>query len=81
VEPESSETTGVLPRRVRQSHLAPPLRRPSTHRHANEPDEADDFEEPSPESSRDLMSSLQQGWLRGREEEETGDPLDRWEES
>ncbi len=41
----------------------------------------DDFEEPSPELSRDLMASLQSGWLRGRiAEDEPGDldPRDEW---
>ncbi|GAA2400996.1 nitrate- and nitrite sensing domain-containing protein [Actinomadura vinacea] len=78
---ESSEVTGVLPKRVRRSHMSPRLR-DSAPRHAREPEEPDDFEEPSPELSRDLMASLQSGWRRGREDEdETNDPHGHWEES
>ncbi|TDC74227.1 hypothetical protein E1285_43640 [Actinomadura sp. 7K507] len=81
---EDSEATGRLPRRVRQRNLAPQLRRsrqaePARSERAGEPD--DDFEEPSPELSRDLMSSLQSGWLRGRDDEDetgTDDPRDGW---
>ena len=76
---ESSEVTGVLPQRVPQSHLAPQLRWPPP---ADERDELDDFEEPSPELSRDLMSSLQAGWLRGRDgDDETDDLYDEPEDS
>jgi signal transduction histidine kinase len=76
-EPESSEVTGRLPRRVRQRNLAPQLRRPPMHRHTDgEPEPEDDFDEPSPELSRDLMASLQSGWLRGRAAGETGDESD-----
>ncbi|XVQ14718.1 sensor histidine kinase [Spirillospora sp. CA-255316] len=95
-EPESSEVTGELPRRVRQQNLAPQLRgrpapRPAGHRPAPEPEKPpetgrgpaaeDDFEEPSPELSRDLMSSLQSGWQRGRDfddDPDDNDPLDEW---
>ncbi|TDC67050.1 histidine kinase, partial [Actinomadura sp. GC306] len=87
-EVEDSEVTGRLPRRVRQRALAPQLRRsrpaeaaPAEHA-AADPD--DDFDEPSPELSRDLMSSLQSGWLRGRDAEDTSgndDPRDEWGES
>ncbi|MFA1541759.1 sensor histidine kinase [Actinomadura monticuli] len=82
---EDSEVTGRLPRRVRQRNLAPQLRKRSVTRHsepAERPD--DDFEEPSPELSRDLMASLQSGWLRGRvADDEPGDldPRDEWGES
>ncbi|WP_165975392.1 sensor histidine kinase [Actinomadura rubrisoli] len=81
-EEESSEVTGKLPRRVRQRHLAPQLRKRSERGQAKEPEA--EFEEPSPELSRDLMASLQSGWLRGRDEgDETGDPAarDEWGES
>ncbi|MEW2360309.1 hypothetical protein AB0881_41630, partial [Spirillospora sp. NPDC029432] len=84
---ESSEVTGLLPKRVRQQSLAPQLReRPAPPGSgavpdggAREFDESDDLtgpgdpddlddldDEPSPELSRDLMSSLQSGWARGR---------------
>jgi hypothetical protein len=61
---ENSEITGVLPRRIRQKSLAPQLRRSRSQLDAADTD--DDFEEPDPEFSRDLMSSLQAGWARGR---------------
>ncbi|TDD28241.1 HAMP domain-containing protein [Actinomadura sp. KC06] len=83
---ESSEVTGRLPRRVRQSSLAPQLRRGPAPQRAEPAEVAapdDDFDEPSPELSRALMSSLQSGWLRGRvmddEPEEPG-PRDEWGE-
>ncbi|MEU4826816.1 nitrate- and nitrite sensing domain-containing protein [Actinomadura citrea] len=82
---EDSEVTGRLPRRVRQRSLAPQLRGRSAPRHAQPAAAAgeDDFEEPSPELSRDLMASLQSGWLRGRVDDEPGesDPRDEWGES
>jgi hypothetical protein len=82
---EDSEVTGRLPRRVRQRSLAPQLRERSAPRHAQPAAAAgeDDFEEPSPELSRDLMASLQSGWLRGRVDDEPGesDPRDEWGES
>ena len=79
---DSSELTGRLPRRVRQRSLAPQLRKRPEPAVAGEP--VDDFEEPSPELSRDLMSSLQSGWLRGRDtDDENGEPgtRDEWGES
>ncbi|MGI5200096.1 sensor histidine kinase [Spirillospora sp. CA-108201] len=82
---EDSEVTGRLPRRVRQRSLAPQLRGRPAPRHAQPAPAAadDDFEEPSPELSRDLMASLQSGWLRGRVGDEPGelDPRDEWGES
>ncbi|RFS84263.1 HAMP domain-containing protein [Actinomadura spongiicola] len=89
---ESSEVTGRLPKRVRQRNLAPQLRRGASPERAapaaaapngmtDGPD--DDFEEPSPELSRDLMSSLQSGWLRGRDVDDEQDdpgPRDEWDE-
>ncbi|MFB4314123.1 nitrate- and nitrite sensing domain-containing protein [Actinomadura sp. 21ATH] len=72
---ESSEITGRLPKRVRQQSLAPQLReRPAPPGAAAAvPREFDEFgdlddpdDEPTPELSRDLMSSLQSGWARGR---------------
>ncbi|WP_433462122.1 nitrate- and nitrite sensing domain-containing protein [Spirillospora sp. CA-128828] len=81
VEVEDSEVTGRLPRRVRQHSLAPQLRGRPAARHPRPAD--DDFDEPSPELSRDLMASLQSGWLRGRVDDEPGDldPRDEWGES
>ncbi|TYK44387.1 HAMP domain-containing protein [Actinomadura decatromicini] len=94
-EVESSEVTGRLPRRVRQKNLAPQLRKgsgsrradrqkpPAPTRPAGRGPTDDDFEEPVPELSRDLMSSLQSGWLRGRgDDDEPDDPgqLDEWGE-
>jgi signal transduction histidine kinase len=79
---EDSEVTGRLPRRVRQRHMAPQLRRPAAQPPAEPAD--DDFDEPSPELSRDLMASLQSGWLRGRVdggEPDDLDPRDEWGES
>jgi anti-sigma regulatory factor (Ser/Thr protein kinase) len=56
-----------LPRRVRQANLAPQLRRdappPETMR-------TDPATTRPPEEVRSLMSSLQQGWLRGRQDED-----------
>jgi signal transduction histidine kinase len=78
-ETENSEITGRLPRRQKQGHMAPQLRdRPVPPRHATPDfDDDDDFDEPSPELSRNLMSSLQSGWLRGRESDPNdNDPYD-----
>ena len=62
----SGPTYRGLPRRVRQASLAPQLRE-----HARTQPPADgaasaDLPLRSPEENRDLMSSLQHGWLRGR---------------
>ncbi|MFG1852680.1 nitrate- and nitrite sensing domain-containing protein [Actinomadura geliboluensis] len=82
---EDSEATGRLPRRVRQRNLAPQLRKRPLNGRPKEAAPADeDFEEPSPELSRDLMASLQSGWLRGRiADDEPGDlePRDEWGEA
>jgi signal transduction histidine kinase len=62
----SGPTYRGLPRRVRQASLAPQLRE---HARTQPPaDRAASANLPlrSPEENRDLMSSLQQGWLRGR---------------
>ncbi|MFD0899114.1 sensor histidine kinase [Actinomadura sediminis] len=81
---ESSEVTGRLPKRVRQRNLAPQLRRrpaPPDGGSADGGPVDDDFPEPSPELSRDLMSSLQSGWLRGRDEDDEPhdlEPRDEW---
>ncbi|WP_239136994.1 sensor histidine kinase, partial [Sphaerisporangium rufum] len=50
-----------LPVRVRQASLAPQLRRP-------EPGEPRDVTARSPEELMSLMSSMQQGWRRGRDD-------------
>jgi len=57
-----------LPRRVRQASLAPQLRAETPVRGPVGP--APMTTRP-PEETRSLMSSLQQGWQRGREEEDT----------
>ncbi|GAB2862731.1 hypothetical protein GCM10022221_73310 [Actinocorallia aurea] len=71
-----------LPRRTRQQNLAPELR--GGPRHARDEDLLDDFIEPDPESSRDLMSSLSSGWSMARDEPEypaqPTDPHDRRDE-
>ncbi|MDX6739212.1 ATP-binding protein [Actinocorallia sp. A-T 12471] len=62
-EPDATpEQTGRLPRRRKQQSMAPQLRTSTT-----PPPPEDDFEEPDPESSRALMSSLQYGWALGRD--------------
>ncbi|MFB4295255.1 nitrate- and nitrite sensing domain-containing protein [Actinomadura sp. NTSP31] len=86
---ESSEVTGRLPRRERQRNMAPELRaRPAPEPAAAVPEQerewgggpTEEYEEPSPEVSRDLMASLQSGWLRGRDDDEQDDrdPRDEW---
>ncbi|MWA04169.1 HAMP domain-containing protein, partial [Actinomadura sp. LD22] len=68
---ESSEVTGRLPRRIPQQSMAPQLRRDAA---GPEPPQAEpDFDEPSPDFSRNLMDSLQAGWLRGRDTEKDDD--------
>jgi signal transduction histidine kinase len=58
----SAGTHAGLPRRVRRASLAPQLRdSPPLEDDANEPDQ-----ERSPEQARALLSSLQYGWQRGR---------------
>jgi hypothetical protein len=71
---EPSEITGRLPRRVRQHNLAPQLRgRHAGERKPPEQEPLDDDDDPNPEFSRDLMTSLQSGWQRGRTSGENGD--------
>ena len=62
----AAETYRGLPRRVRQASIAPQLRdhapaEPAAGRMAGPP-----IEERSPDETRNLFSSLQQGWQRGR---------------
>lgn len=52
-----------LPRRVRQASLAPALR------NGNAPTSPDEITGPSPEQTRTRLSSLQDGWQRGRSDE------------
>ena len=69
-----------LPRRVRQASLAPQLRgQARTQPPAGRPAPADPPDR-SPEEHRDLMSSLQQGWQRGRVDDldDPDDGLDNW---
>ncbi|WP_326764458.1 nitrate- and nitrite sensing domain-containing protein [Streptomyces sp. NBC_01591] len=65
--PNTRETVGGLPRRIRQASLAPQLREESSVRDAEpartEPDQ--DFERDA-EEVRSRMASLQRGWQRGR---------------
>ena len=78
---ESSDPTyRGLPRRVRQASLAPQLRgQARTQPPAGRPAPADPPDR-SPEEHRDLMSSLQQGWQRGRVDDldDPDDGLDNW---
>ncbi|GAA4624684.1 nitrate- and nitrite sensing domain-containing protein [Actinoallomurus vinaceus] len=53
-----------LPRRVRQANMAPQLRDESTW---SEPPARDAATTRPPEETRSLMSSLQEGWQRGRQ--------------
>jgi hypothetical protein len=55
-----------LPRRVRQSSLAPQLRGHARTQPPADRAAPDNLLARSPEENRDLMSSLQQGWVRGR---------------
>ncbi len=75
------EGRGRLPRRNRQQHLAPQLRKQSAPGMDNPYDNHDDgFVEPDPEFSRDLMSSLQSGWLQGRDPEDETTEFDTYDE-
>jgi signal transduction histidine kinase len=53
-----------LPRRIRQANLVPQLRK----KFGSAPE--DSTADRRPEETRDLMASLQTGWLRGRDDEE-----------
>lgn len=88
VEVERDEAGGDdLPRRVRQASLVPQLRKDSAAQQPPPaPDSAEDDDERRPEESRDLMTSLQSGWLLGRNSDEGDDgiPFERrneWGES
>ncbi|MEU3979806.1 nitrate- and nitrite sensing domain-containing protein [Streptomyces sp. NPDC026672] len=58
-----------LPKRVRQSHLAPQLRKDPERRPARETPPA----ERDADEVRNRMASLQRGWKRGREENAAGE--------
>jgi len=65
-QPPAAETYRGLPRRVRQASIAPQLRdrtpaEPAASRVTDTP-----AEERSPDETRNLFSSLQRGWQRGR---------------
>jgi signal transduction histidine kinase len=79
--PELPQETN-LPRRVRQANLSPKLKQPSAEQSNGQPSNGHSSngqpsEEPpaglevrSPEEARALLSSLQSGWQRGRQESE-----------
>jgi hypothetical protein len=69
--PAPDERDGRLPRRVRQANLVPQLRKsPVTSETAGEGPQ----ERPA-EESRNLIASLQAGWMRGRADEKTDDEI------
>ncbi|WP_157963562.1 sensor histidine kinase [Actinocorallia populi] len=81
-ERRGGEGRGRLPRRNRQQHLAPQLRKQSQPGAGGSYDNNDEdgFVEPDPEFSRDLMSSLQSGWLQGRSPEDETTEFDTYDE-
>ncbi|MFJ9735447.1 nitrate- and nitrite sensing domain-containing protein [Streptomyces sp. NPDC101171] len=62
--PQDSESSDVLPRRVRQANLAPQLRRQSPEEPAPETAPHGD-EGRTPEVVRDRMAAYRDGWVRG----------------
>ena len=75
-----------LPRRVRQASLVPQLRKEPDRQAPQPSDPVDDDDDNRPEESRNLMTSLQSGWLlgRGSDEGDDGIPFERrneWGES
>ena len=62
----AAETHRGLPRRVRQASIAPQLRDRAPAEPGAAGRMADPVETRSPDEARDLFSSLQQGWQRGR---------------
>ncbi|MFF4586100.1 nitrate- and nitrite sensing domain-containing protein [Streptomyces sp. NPDC001388] len=62
--PDRSDGSDDLPRRVRQAHLAPQLRRPLPEQPAPEARPRDDAER-TPELVRDRMAAYRAGWARG----------------
>ncbi|MEO5878391.1 MAG: nitrate- and nitrite sensing domain-containing protein [Streptosporangiaceae bacterium] len=63
------QTSTGLPRRVKQGNMVPQLRQEAE---AAPPEQ---FTERPPEQNRDLMSSLQSGWQRARDEPEFDQPF------
>ncbi|MEU1181859.1 nitrate- and nitrite sensing domain-containing protein [Streptomyces sp. NPDC005820] len=61
--PDDSDGTDDLPRRVRQAHLAPQLRRTPTEEPPRETGPRDDGR--TPELVRDRMAAYRAGWARG----------------
>jgi signal transduction histidine kinase len=82
---DTGEAPPPLPKRVRQSHLAPQLR---TDVRAGDLEldltESDPAGGRSPEEARAMMASIQQGWLRGRAQDpgqaQAGEPAPAEEE-
>ncbi|MFI5795701.1 nitrate- and nitrite sensing domain-containing protein [Streptomyces sp. NPDC051677] len=62
--PDDSEGSDDLPRRVRQAHLAPQLRRPLPEEQTRAPESRGD-EGRTPELVRDRMAAYRDGWARG----------------
>ena len=73
----SGPTYRGLPRRVRQASLAPQLRGQARTQPPAGRTAPADLPLRSPADNRDLMSSLQQGWQRGRVDD-LDDPPDDW---
>ncbi|MFJ8109241.1 nitrate- and nitrite sensing domain-containing protein [Streptomyces sp. NPDC096132] len=62
--PDDADGSDDLPRRVRQAHLAPQLRRPLAEEPAQETGPRDD-DRRTPELVRDRMAAYRAGWVRG----------------
>ncbi|MFE9625217.1 nitrate- and nitrite sensing domain-containing protein [Streptomyces sp. NPDC006527] len=62
--PDDADGTDDLPRRVRQAHLAPQLRRPLADEPAQAPGPRGD-DTRTPELVRDRMAAYRDGWARG----------------
>jgi signal transduction histidine kinase len=73
VKPFDADEEGVLPHRVRQASLVPQLRSKAPAPTGPYDDGA--ALEREPEEARDLMSSLQTGWLRGRSDDDDDDQI------
>ncbi|MBA9007002.1 sensor histidine kinase [Thermomonospora cellulosilytica] len=70
--PPAGAGPAPLPRRIRQANLVPELRGAGPAEPADQADPADPVPDRSAEQSRDLLASLQNGWLRGRADDEDG---------
>jgi hypothetical protein len=71
-DPGSAGTHRGLPIRVRQANIAPQLRADSQPDSTAAPRPADANAARSPEQTRSMMNSLQQGWQRGRTDDLDG---------